>query len=77
MPGFRDYCRRPDVVVWYNPRCSKCRGAAEILAAHGVSARRVFYLDEPPPAAEITRQLVADCEQRIAELARLLPAARS
>jgi hypothetical protein len=34
-----------DVVVWYNPRCSKCRGAAEILAAHGVSARRVFYLD--------------------------------
>jgi hypothetical protein len=25
-------------------------------------------------AAEITRQIVADCEQRIAELARLLPA---
>ena len=46
-----------DVVVWYNPRCSKCRGAAEILAAHGASARRVFYLDEPPPAAEITRVL--------------------
>ena len=46
-----------DVVVWYNPRCSKCRGAAEILAAHGVSARRVFYLDEPPPAGEITRVL--------------------
>ena len=46
-----------DVVVWYNPRCSKCRGAAEVLAAHGVSARRVFYLDEPPSAAEITRVL--------------------
>lgn len=46
-----------DVVVWYNPRCSKCRGAAGILAAHGVSARRVFYLDEPPPAGEITRVL--------------------
>lgn len=29
------------------------------------------------PAAEITRQLVAECEQRIAELAGLLPAARS
>ena len=26
------------------------------------------------PAAEITRQIVADCEQRIAELAALLPA---
>jgi len=46
-----------DVVVWYNPRCSKCRGAAGILAAHGVSARRVFYLDEPPPDGEITRVL--------------------
>lgn len=45
------------VVVWYNPRCSKCRGAAEILDAHGVPARRVFYLDEPPPAAEINRVL--------------------
>jgi len=21
------------VVVWYNPRCSKCRGAEELLAA--------------------------------------------
>jgi NAD(P)H-dependent flavin oxidoreductase YrpB (nitropropane dioxygenase family) len=28
------------------------------------------------PAAEITRQMAADCEQRIAELAGLLPAAR-
>ena len=46
-----------DVVVWYNPRCSKCRGAAGILAAHWVSARLVFYLDEPPPDGEITRVL--------------------
>jgi arsenate reductase len=45
------------VVVWYNPRCSKCRGAEELLAASGVSAQRVFYLDDPPPAAEITRVL--------------------
>jgi arsenate reductase len=45
------------VVVWYNPRCSKCRGAEELLAAYGVSARRVRYLDDPPSAAEITRVL--------------------
>jgi arsenate reductase len=45
------------VVVWYNPRCSKCRGAEELLAAHGVPAERVFYLDVPPPPAEITRVL--------------------
>lgn len=45
------------VVVWYNPRCSKCRGAEELLAAHGVPAQRLLYLDDPPPAAEITRVL--------------------
>ena len=45
------------VVVWYNPRCSKCRGAGELLAAYGVAARRVHYLEDPPPPAEITRVL--------------------
>jgi arsenate reductase len=42
-----------DVVVWYNPRCSKCRGAEELLADYGVPAQRVFYLDDPPAPAEI------------------------
>ena len=46
-----------DVTVWYNPRCSKCRGAEELLAAHGVPARKVFYLDSPPGRDEITRVL--------------------
>jgi arsenate reductase len=45
------------VVVWYNPRCSKCRGAEELLAAYGVAAQRVLYLDDPPPRAEIVRVL--------------------
>ena len=36
------------VVVWYNPRCSKCRGAGELLAAYGVPARRGHYLEDPP-----------------------------
>lgn len=45
------------VVVWYNPRCSKCRGAAELLADYGVPAQRVHYLDDPPSGAEITRVL--------------------
>ena len=39
------------VVVWYNPRCSKCRGAEQLLAAYGVPAQRVFYLDNPDPAS--------------------------
>ena len=46
-----------DVTVWFNPRCSKCRGAEQLLAAHGVAARFVHYLDEPPPRAEIERVL--------------------
>jgi arsenate reductase len=46
-----------DVTVWYNPRCSKCRGAAELLAKYGVPARQVRYLDYPPPETEIRRVL--------------------
>lgn len=46
-----------DVVVWYNPRCSKCQGADELFAAYGVPVRRVRYLDEPPSQAEISRVL--------------------
>jgi arsenate reductase (glutaredoxin) len=46
-----------DVVVWYNPRCSKCRGAEQLLAAYGVPAQRVFYLDNPPIRSEVTRVL--------------------
>jgi arsenate reductase len=45
------------VVVWYNPRCSKCRGAGELLASYGVPAQRVYYLDDPPSRAEIVRVL--------------------
>jgi arsenate reductase len=45
------------VVVWYNPRCSKCQGADELLAAYGVPAQRVLYLDDPPPRTEIVRVL--------------------
>ena len=46
-----------DVVVWYNPRCSKCRGAEDLLAAHGVSWRQLRYLDDPPPREELDRVL--------------------
>ena len=44
-----------DVTVWLNPRCSKCRGAEELLADKGVDAEKVFYLDAPPTRAEIAR----------------------
>lgn len=44
-----------DVTVWLNPRCSKCRGAEELLTDHGVAAEKVYYLDTPPSRAEIAR----------------------
>src|SRR5581483_11122572 len=59
-PTASRYCgvvAEADVVVWYNPRCSKCRGAEELLAEYGVSAQRVFYLDNPPHRTEINRVL--------------------
>ena len=45
------------VIVWYNPRCSKCQGAEELLASRGVPAHRLRYLDDPPATAEIRRVL--------------------
>jgi arsenate reductase len=44
-----------DVTVWLNPRCSKCRGAEELLADRGVDARKVYYLDTPPSRDELAR----------------------
>ncbi|HEY7857579.1 MAG TPA: arsenate reductase (glutaredoxin) [Candidatus Nanopelagicales bacterium] len=46
-----------EVTVWFNPRCSKCVGAEELLAAHGVPAHKVHYLDDPPSRAELERVL--------------------
>lgn len=42
-------------VVWHNPRCSKSRGARDILNERGIEAEYVRYLDEPPTEAEIRR----------------------
>lgn len=42
-----------DVTVWHNPRCSKSRGALEILAEQGIDASVVRYLDAAPTRAEI------------------------
>ena len=44
-----------DVTVWLNPRCSKCRGAEELLADRGVEADKLYYLDTPPSREEIAR----------------------
>ena len=46
-----------DVTVWFNPRCSKARGARDLLAAQGVECSLLDYQETPPSADEIRRVL--------------------
>lgn len=46
-----------DTTVWFNPSCSKCRGARDLLAERGVDASYVEYLDDTPPRGELERVL--------------------
>jgi arsenate reductase (glutaredoxin) len=41
------------VLVYHNPRCSKSRGALEILAERGIHADVVEYLQAPPDRAAL------------------------
>jgi arsenate reductase len=41
--------------VLFNPRCSKCRQARDLLADRGVDADLVHYLDDTPSRDEIVR----------------------
>ena len=41
--------------VWFNPSCSKCRGARDLLDERGVGATYFRYLEDAPPRAEIER----------------------
>lgn len=43
--------------VWYNPGCSKCRGAAQRLEVAGVEFGIRRYLEQPPDAAELDEVL--------------------
>jgi arsenate reductase len=44
--------------LYHNPRCSKSRGALELLHARGLQPAIVAYLDSPPDAAQL-RDLLA------------------
>lgn len=45
--------------IWYNPACSKCRVAKELLDEAGMSYELRRYLDDPPTAEELERVLDA------------------
>ncbi|MBM7059766.1 arsenate reductase (glutaredoxin) [Pseudomonas sp. UL073] len=61
-----------DLILYHNPRCSKSRGALELLEARGLHPSIVRYLETPPSADELRgllkrlgmtpRQLLRTCE---------------
>ena len=44
-----------DVLVYFNPNCSKCRGARDLLGEQGVEAEYFRYLDEAPSREDLER----------------------
>ncbi|WP_342243200.1 arsenate reductase (glutaredoxin) [Pseudomonas sp. OTU5201] len=47
-----------ELTLYHNPRCSKSRGALELLEARGLAPTIVRYLETPPSAPEL-RDLLA------------------
>jgi len=43
--------------LYHNTRCSKSRGALELLEARGLQPEVVYYLETPPPPAELRELL--------------------
>jgi len=41
------------ISLFHNPRCSKSRGALELLEERGIQAEIIRYLETPPSAAEL------------------------
>ena len=41
------------IVVYFNPRCSKCRTARDLLAEHGADASLYEYLKEAPTRPDV------------------------
>lgn len=46
-----------ELTLYHNPRCSKSRGALELLEARGLAPTIVRYLETPPDAATLKRLL--------------------
>ena len=48
-----------DLTLWHNQRCSKSRGACELLTDAGADFDEKRYLDDPPTAADLDKVLTA------------------
>ena len=44
-------------IIWHNPRCSKSRGALQLLRERGIEVEERRYLDNPPTPAELDEAL--------------------
>lgn len=55
--------------IYHNPRCSKSRGAMELLRGRGIEPTVITYLDTPPTAAEL-RELLSMLDMTPRELVR-------
>jgi arsenate reductase len=47
----------PTARLFHNPRCSKSRGALELLRERGIEPQIVAYLDQPPSPAQLRELL--------------------
>lgn len=47
-----------ELILYHNPRCSKSRGALELLEQRGLKPTVVRYLETPPSATEL-KQILA------------------
>ena len=43
-----------DLTLYHNPRCSKSRGALQLLEARGLAPTIVRYLETPPSSAQLS-----------------------
>ena len=43
-----------DLTLYHNPRCSKSRGALQLLEERGLTPTIVRYLETPPSAAQLS-----------------------
>ena len=60
---------KESVVIYHNARCSKSRTACDIVAALGVEAEVIEYLETPPGKEEL-RELLDKLDMQPGELVR-------
>ncbi len=49
--------RQPAIRLWYNPACSKCRGARQLLEEAGCEVEIYEYLTHPPNEQQLREVL--------------------